>query len=842
MRKFLLKNLCIIISAITACIIFAPFLYFIIGKTEPATDLIAAIVAVLIGIISISFPIIIGNTAQRLAAYNNKYIASIFREEATYKRMLHIIPILSGIIIAFFFFSYKVNSHDSIIVSQIIAASAIGLCVYALIVFRKFWDVFSEYNINTDSLVLGKIVAKVKALQEQQKPSAEYLDYMDIYYQILYTKLKAESYIDLINIQKEQSKLVLGVLDNLSENENNDELLLNLRQLFQKYYLSTYLCWRKSFQENADAASDALEEYYRVLNEILPRSISTTIYQPLFFLYQRIAGDLTIRDTRSIPHCRVAPWQWYMNMLSSSIFPVEILGHLDQQILTVMAIVIQNGNQSIFKSFIANTMDGIWFIKDSKPNISDKKIQLIMSDSENKLPRVFSLSEIDDIEKIIAENTQDELLKQNLKQYIQGHYKYNHIRLVVIILGAYCLFKKRYDYIEYLLNYNQPKKGIAHFINPDIIPSDLNILLKFYAETPMFQGVFHHVWEDHNDGQYWFKQFISLLICKLNDKKRPKTHYDYDSRDNKQKLEYYEYCIDEMLQHLTVFDTDIIVACGIPDIHTHLDNIKNTLATFCKEIRAKIGEITKTAPLSEEKIENFKSIVLKLINSNSIWANILTENVNTDASITLSRSVGYNTLIEKSFLAEGDTGIYAGFERSLAEMIVYQIDFFIEHSLRFRASKGDLITKSNFKDKILELDDSWIVLFANYRNMIEWLWNKPGFQWGQNQSHLIGTTNKGTLIYSTADPADRSARVFIFKKDCISKIVGIAEMNIEITDLFRKEELIQKILDTKPQWLENYNTDEEKKDAIQKNVQIKISGEVSFSTVRNLDIYIFDNI
>lgn len=833
--------MCIIISAIIACIIFAPFLYFIIGKTEPATDLIAAIVAVLIGIISISFPIIIGNTAQRLAAYNNKYIAAIFREERIYKQMLHLIPILIGIIIAFLFFSYTNEIHDRvIIISQVIAISAVGLCIYALIIFKKFWDVFSEYNINTDSLVLGKIAAKVRALQEQQKPSAEYLDYMDIYYQILYTKLKAESYIDLINIQKEQSELVLGVLNNLPENENNNELFLNLRQLFQKYYLSTYLCWRKSFQENAGAASGALEEYYRVLNEILPRSIPATIYQPLFFLYQRIAGDLTIRDARSIPHCRVAPWQWYMNMLSSGIFPIKILYTLDQQILAVMAIVIQNGNQAIFKSFIANTVDGIWLIKKSDPNISDKKIQLIMSDSENKLPRVFSLSEIDDIEKIIVENTQNESLKQDLKQYIQGHYKYNHVRLVVIILGAYCLFKKRYDYIEYILNYNQPKKGITHFLNPDIIPYDLNTLLKLYAQAIDFESVFHHVWEDHNDGQYWFKQFISLLICKLKDKKRSKTHYDHDCRDNKQRLEYYKYCIDEMQQHLTDFDTDIIVACGIANIH--LDDIKNTLNTFNKEIQDQIGTITKTYPLSEEKIEKFKNSVLRLINNNSIWANILTKNVNTDASITLSRSVGYNTLINKSFLAEGDTGIYAGFEHSFAKMIDHQIDFFIEHSLRFRASKKDWITKSNFKDKIFELDDSWIVLFANYRNMIEWLWNKPGFQWGRNQSHLVGTTNKGTLIYSTADPADRSARVFIFKKDCISKVGGIAEINIEVTDLFQNDELIQKILDTKPQWLENYNTDEEKKDAIQKNVQIKISGEVSFSTVRNLDIYIFDNI
>lgn len=841
MRKFLLKNLCIIIGAITACIIFAPFLYFIIGKTEPATDLIAAIVAVLIGIISISFPIIIGNTAQRLAAYNNKYIAAIFQEERTYKQMLHLLPILIGIIIAFLFFSYTKEIHNRvIIISQVIATFAVGLCVYALIVFRKFWDVFSEYSINTDSIVLKKITDKVQNLQHQHKHSSEYLDYMDMYYQILYTKLKAESYIEIIDIQKKQSELILGVLNNISNNTHNPELYDNLKQLFQKYYLSTYLCWRKSFQENADAASGALKEYYRVLNEVLPRSISTTIYQPLFFLYQRIAGDLTVRDARSIPHCRVAPWQWYMNILSSSILPIETLYPLDQQILAVMAIVIQNGNHPVFQSFIANTVDGVWFIKQSEPDISDKKIETIITAIKNKLPRVFLPSEIKKIEENIEESTQNESFKQDIEKYIQGHYKYNHVRLIVIILGAYCLFKKRYDYVEYILNYNQPQKSITHFLNPDIIPDDVNILLKLYAKTPDFEGVFHHVWEDHNDGQYWFKKFIALLVCKLSNKRRANLHYAHSDKNNKQKLEYYKHCIDEMQQNLSDFTIDIVTHCGFSDIH--LDTAKNILSALGEEILQIIDKIEITQSLSNEKIENFKKALLQQINSNSIWTNILMTDLDVKTAITLSKSVGYNALIEKSFLAEGDSGIYVGFGHSIAMTIVYQIDFFIEGAFRFRAAKDNLITKSNFKDKIFELDDSWIVLFINYRNMMEWLWDKPGFQWGQNQNHLVGTTNKGTLIYSTADPADRSARVFIFKKDCISKIVGIAEINIEVTDLFQNEELIRKILDTKPQWLENYNTDEEKRDAIQKNVQIKISGEVSFSTVRDLDIYIFDNI
>lgn len=95
---FFLKNVCIIISLIIVCIIFTPFLWFWIGTTSPTTDLITAIITVLIGIISISFPIIIGNTAQRLSVYNNKHIALIFQDEPAYKRMLHIIPILIGII------------------------------------------------------------------------------------------------------------------------------------------------------------------------------------------------------------------------------------------------------------------------------------------------------------------------------------------------------------------------------------------------------------------------------------------------------------------------------------------------------------------------------------------------------------------------------------------------------------------------------------------------------------------------------------------------------------------------------------------------------------------------
>ncbi len=754
--------------------------------------------------------------------------------------MLHIIPILIVIIVAFLFFSYPQENIRGAKISRIIAVIAVTLCIYALVVFKNFWNVFSEYSINTDSLVLKKISAKVQTLLEQQRWCTEYLDYMDIYYQILYTKLKAESYVDLIDIQRKQSELILGVLNNLPENENNTELNNNLWQLFNKYYLSTYLCWRKSFRENADAGENALAEYYRVLKEVLPDVIptSTIISQPFFFLYQRIAGDLTSRDARSIPHCRVASWQWYMNMLSETIFPIEILYPIDQQFLSVMSIIIQNGNQSVFRSFIANTMDGIWFIKNSTPSISDTDLESRMCYIEKLLPRTFSLSNVKNFNALITENTQNELLAQELQKYIQERYKYNHIRLVVIILGAYCLFKERYDYIKYILHYNQPQKGPTHFLNPDIIPDDINILLNLYADSYTYEHLFHHIWEDHNDGQYWFKYFIAILTCRLSNKKRARTRYDHNEEDNKQRLEYYESCIDEMCQHLSNFET--ITACGISE--EQLDEAKKVLDVFSEDIQNTINQMVETQPLSDEKIKKFKAAVLEQISTNSIWISILAEESDRDNAITIKQTVGYDTLLEKSFLAESDTGIYIGFEHSLAEIIVYQIDFFIEQALRFRTSIDEQFSKSNFKDEIFKLDDSWVVLFINYYNMIDWLWANPDFLWSKPKPHSIGTTSKGVTIYSTGDPADRSARVFIFKRDCLSKIVGADEINIEVTDLANETIIMEKMIEENPYWLEKYDTEDAKRNFIRKNVKIKMSGEISFSIDRNPEVYVFDNI
>ena len=38
------------------------------------------------------------------------------------------------------------------------------------------------------------------------------------------------------------------------------------------------------------------------------------------------------------------------------------------------------------------------------------------------------------------------------------------------------------------------------------------------------------------------------------------------------------------------------------------------------------------------------------------------------------------------------------------------------------------IEKNNFKEKIMDLDETWIVLFINYPSIFDWVYNLPDFQ------------------------------------------------------------------------------------------------------------------
>ena len=93
--------------------------------------------------------------------------------------------------------------------------------------------------------------------------------------------------------------------------------------------------------------------------------------------------------------------------------------------------------------------------------------------------------------------------------------------------------------------------------------------------------------------------------------------------------------------------------------------------------------------------------------------------------------IGDKQVIEKSFLAENDNGLYFGFSRGFSEIILNQINYYVESRIRvsFQLNPDkEPIEKNNFKEKIMDLDETWIVLFINYPSIFDWVYNLPDFQ------------------------------------------------------------------------------------------------------------------
>lgn len=139
--------------------------YFPLTPTE---NYLCAMIGVILGVVSVSLPIIIGNTSKSLVEYQNKLIASIFKKEMAYKAMfVFVIPLLGFSLFAFFFFHNPTcYENKEYIWENCIAAFILTSCIYSICIFIYFMLRFVEYAINTDEVLLDRIG---KAIEQQRR-------------------------------------------------------------------------------------------------------------------------------------------------------------------------------------------------------------------------------------------------------------------------------------------------------------------------------------------------------------------------------------------------------------------------------------------------------------------------------------------------------------------------------------------------------------------------------------------------------------------------------------------------------------------------------------------------
>ncbi len=205
--------------------------------------------------------------------------------------------------------------------------------------------------------------------------------------------------------------------------------------------------------------------------------------------------------------------------------------------------------------------------------------------------------------------------------------KYNNVINTVFEIGTYCLFKERYSYIRYLWEYKQPSDADSKWIGADIIPENLEDVIRLYFKKGSWLRKFI-IFEDHHGSEIYFKKYFILLLIKtlqalktLNPNamatytnQTKKIDFNFLSRMDIYLLNDIIHSIDDLKEtanglkdYKMLYDIGLINSqddkqeFGIifNDISDFLDKLKN-------ESENLVRKLIQSQPLSVSKIYSFK--------------------------------------------------------------------------------------------------------------------------------------------------------------------------------------------------------------------------------------------
>ncbi|HNR44133.1 MAG TPA: hypothetical protein PKH80_03115 [Methanofastidiosum sp.] len=232
------------------------------------------------------------------------------------------------------------------------------------------------------------------------------------------------------------------------------------------------------------------------------------------------------------------------------------------------------------------------------------------------------------IEKIkieLDEETQKELfvISNKIKKAAKEIFKFNNFLETIFGMCAFCIFKKRPDYINFLWEYVQPKDSDAHWIANDLTPSNIKDLLKVYYRLNKFDRRFHF-WERHHGAGQYLDDYFLLRLAKLLEKEKTKINemnfqesylYSFDIY----QLKNISHSVDTFIERVNKLKKEIKL---LEDLGFQIDAIDETFdnktITFLNKLKQealkKIQNLHMTQRLNSEKIAEFENEFLQSFN------------------------------------------------------------------------------------------------------------------------------------------------------------------------------------------------------------------------------------
>ncbi|MGJ3251130.1 MAG: hypothetical protein ACFE0J_08360 [Elainellaceae cyanobacterium] len=391
--------------------------------------------------------------------------------------------------------------------------------------------------------------------------------------------------------------------------------------------------------------------------------------------------------------------EWYVSTILDNSFKLEYLSLFNQYFFPVIRQIISDSNTQLFELFIKRLYDsgeisscdqnyigeGLQYVLPKRHQVSEEisnqleQIELKLGYLKRLVSRINSVKEysdcthlLDEVKELIHGHVQTDEVQQQLDRLhdeLLSCFKFSHVVNLLFDIGAYCIFKERYDYIKYFWSYRQPHDSDAICVGNEFVPTSLSELFSFYFTGKSILD-FPVSWEGHRGKRRYYDQYFLLLL--LREFMRDSSSGNRTQQDviNKFRLprDFDYYYLNNV--HYEV-DRLIPLAKELPNLSQKLQElgfessqinnaIQNDIIPFLKNLKPKADErldlIKRKKKVSAEKIHEFKLNFLegynKFISIRELFYHWELYKDKTHMMHEDSTKFGFNKIVDKSLFLE----------------------------------------------------------------------------------------------------------------------------------------------------------------------------------------------
>jgi hypothetical protein len=478
---------------------------------------------------------------------------------------------------------------------------------------------------------------------------------------------------------------------------------------------------------------------------------------------------------------------------------------------------------------------------------------------ENWLTKFNKLKEIFDPYFNQGQREECRKKEREIVDFAATQFKYNNLLEIVFAIGAYCLFKQRYEFIKFLWEYKQPADADASWIGNDIIPNDIDQIVKLYFGKYLLERKFDFR-EDHHGSEIYYKKYFLLLLARVlqNEKINSEGKYGQFEEYPLPKLAIHRisdlnYSIDDLIETANKIreKKDVLSVLGL-----NVENIKelfdDKLIPFLKILKEKaqkkIEEIHREQDISLKKIDEFKEDVVKGFNESLILRDIFKhyelyeDKIKENPKEGLRRGGIDNIVSDKAiFFNEWYVHYYdwgTGLGRDLAH---WENSFILEKII----NNCKEVNEKNIDKFLDELNDfSNIIIFSINLDLYDFFKNSNNFifSWHKNSPPLNVKGFEGWYTYKDKNIPVFSIyqnkfnkQILILNKTKLGKLTQYSPLNegedgnlkkdifyINVQSFSKNKELMDNFIKNYPNRLQKIGDEQKQREHLQEKSLIQI--------------------